>query len=168
MKAIAGRLSPVHGNINVRAGLCYLDQHFSLLDNTKSVLENLAFFCPHLTETNQRTLLAGIGLKREKATQAMVNLSGGERMKVSMLAISHQSDNTLLLLDEPNNHLDLDSRLMLAQALRDFNGSVLVVSHDKDFIGDIGISRVINIEGSDAIGHAVTTPPYPSENAALL
>ncbi|KHF24678.1 ABC-F family ATP-binding cassette domain-containing protein [Solemya velum gill symbiont] len=148
LKAIAGRLTPVHGNINVREGLCYLDQHFTLLDNTKSVLENLAFFCSHLTETNLRTLLAGIGLKREKATQAVVNLSGGERMKVSMLAISHQSDNTLLLLDEPNNHLDLDSRLMLAQALRDFNGSVLIVSHDKDFIGDIGISRVISIEGS--------------------
>ncbi|KMK51225.1 hypothetical protein RO21_07350 [[Actinobacillus] muris] len=148
LKAISGHLSPVHGNINVREGLCYLDQHFTLLDNTKSALENLASFCPHLKETNLRTLLAGIGLKREKAMQAVVNLSGGERMKACMLAISHQPDNTLLLLDEPNNHLDLDSRLMLAQALREFNGSVLIVSHDKDFISDIGISRVISIDGS--------------------
>ncbi|WP_097356152.1 ATP-binding cassette domain-containing protein [Candidatus Enterovibrio escicola] len=44
LKAIAGHLSPVHGNIHVRTGLCYLDQHFTLLDNTKSTLENLAFF----------------------------------------------------------------------------------------------------------------------------
>ncbi len=98
---------------------------------------------------NQRTLLAGIGLKREKSTLDVINLSGGERMKVAMLTISHQSNNTLLLLDEPNNHLDLESRLMLTQALSDFNGSVLVVSHDKDFIDDIGVSRVISLEDSN-------------------
>lgn len=90
-----------------------------------------------------RTLLAGIGLKRERADQAVATLSGGEKMKVAMLAISHQPCDTLLLLDEPDNHLDLDSRLMLAQALRDYTGSLLVVSHDKDFIADIGVTGEI-------------------------
>ncbi|MBU6953429.1 ABC-F family ATP-binding cassette domain-containing protein [Hahella sp. HN01] len=148
LKAIAGRLSPVHGDIQVRAGLCYLDQHFTLLDTAKSAQENLAHFCPHLSETDQRTLLAGIGLRRERADQAVATLSGGEKMKVAMLAISHQPGDTLLLLDEPDNHLDLDSRLMLAQALRDFTGSLLVVSHDQDFIADIGVSGEISLDGA--------------------
>ncbi|MDG9669285.1 ATP-binding cassette domain-containing protein [Hahella sp. CR1] len=148
LKAIAGRLSPLQGDIQVRAGLCYLDQHFTLLDTAKSAQENLAHFCPHLSETDQRTLLAGIGLRRERADQAVATLSGGEKMKVAMLAISHQPGDTLLLLDEPDNHLDLDSRLMLAQALRDFTGSLLVVSHDQDFIADIGVSGEISLDGS--------------------
>lgn len=64
-----------------------------------------------------------------------------------MLAISHQPGNILLLLDEPDNPLDLDSRLMLAQALRNFIGSVIVISHDQDFIADTGVSREIRLDG---------------------
>ncbi|WP_149590850.1 ATP-binding cassette domain-containing protein [Serratia symbiotica] len=104
LKAIAGRLSPLQGHIQVRTGLCYLDQHFTLLKNDKSAQENLEFFCSHLTEKDRRTLLAGIGLRRERAEQAVATLSGGEKMKVAMLAISHQPGNILLLLDEPDNH----------------------------------------------------------------
>lgn len=146
LKAIMGHLEPVQGHIQVRAGLYYLDQHFTLLDQTKSAQENLALFCPHLTQTDQRTLLAGVGLRRERANQAVATLSGGEKMKVAMLTISHQPGDILLLLDEPNNHLDLDSRLMLAQALHDFTGSFLIVSHDQDFIKDSGVTGTICLD----------------------
>lgn len=147
LKVIAGQLPPLQGNIQVRAGLCYLDQHFTLLDSACSAKENLGHICSHLTETERRTLLAGIGLKRERADQVVSTLSGGEKMKVAMLAISHQPSNVMLLLDEPDNHLDLDTRLMLAKALRDFAGSLLVVSHDQYFIADIGVSREIKLDG---------------------
>jgi len=140
LKAVSGQLQPIYGEIHVHGAVCYLDQYFTLLDNDASALENLATFCPHLSETSQRTLLAGIGLRLDRVNQGVGTLSGGEKMKVSMLAISHQASSTLLLLDEPDNHLDMESRIMLAQALRDFSGSLLIVSHDQDFIRDIGVS----------------------------
>ncbi|WP_289996630.1 ATP-binding cassette domain-containing protein [Photorhabdus laumondii] len=146
LKAIAGQLQPNQGDIQVRARICYLDQHFTLLVNTKSAQENLSVLCPHLTETDQRTLLAGIGLRRERANQEVATLSGGEKMKVAMLAISHQLGDVLLLLDEPDNHLDLNSKQMLAQSLHNFTGSLLVVSHDQDFIEDIGITGEICLD----------------------
>lgn len=145
LKIISGHAAAAGGSIQVRARLCYLDQHFRLLDNAGSALQNLSVFCPHLMETDRRTLLAGIGLKRERADQAVSTLSGGEKMKVAMLAISHQSGDTLLLLDEPDNHLDMDSRLMLAKSLRDYAGSLLIVSHDNDFIADIGVTGEIRL-----------------------
>ncbi|MCH9692072.1 MAG: ATP-binding cassette domain-containing protein [Gammaproteobacteria bacterium] len=146
LKTIRGELSPIQGNIHLHIGLCYLDQHFTLLEHTKSAQENLAALCPHLSITDQRTLLAGVGLRREQADKRVANLSGGEKMKAAMLAVSHQLDNTLLLLDEPDNHLDLDSRQMLAQALRDFNGSLLVVSHDQDFIKELALDEEICLD----------------------
>lgn len=146
LKAIMGLLQPTKGSIKVRARLCYLDQRFTMLDNIKSALENLATCCPHLTETEQRTLLARVGLPRERANQSVDTLSGGEKMKIAMLAVSHQPGDTLLLLDEPDNHLDLDSRQTLSRALRDFSGSLLIVSHDQDFINEIGISGQISLD----------------------
>ncbi|MGL4487456.1 MAG: ATP-binding cassette domain-containing protein [Yersinia sp. (in: enterobacteria)] len=146
LKTIAGHLNPVRGEVQIHTKLCYLDQNFTLFDNTKTVQKNLEISCPHLSETEQRTLLAGIGLRREQVNQVITTLSGGEKMKVAMLVINRQPGNTLLLLDEPNNHLDIDSKLMLAQALHDFTGSLLVVSHDPSFITDIGISREICLD----------------------
>ncbi len=146
LKTITRQLQPIQGEIKVRAHLCYLDQHFTLLEGSKSVLDNLETLCPHLTETEQRTLCAGIGLPRDRVDQTVATLSGGEKMKLAMLAISHQPGNILLLLDEPDNHLDLDSKQLLARALRNFSGSLLVVSHDQDFIKEIGISSQISLE----------------------
>jgi len=146
LKTIAGQLQPAQGTIQAPHHLCYIDQYFTLLNSAKSVQENLADFCTDLTETEQRTLLAGIGLRHEKVNQAIATLSGGEKMKVAILITSHQPDNTLLLLDEPDNHLDLDAKHMLAQFLRNFTGSLLIVSHDNDFIKDIGVSNIIPLD----------------------
>lgn len=143
LRVITGDVLPKRGEVRVRSRLCYLDQQFQLLDNNQSALENLATLCAHLNETNRRTLLASVGLNRERADQQIATLSGGEKMKVAMLAVSYQAGDTLLLLDEPDNHLDIDSRAVLAQALRSYTGSVLVVSHDQDFIDDIGITKEV-------------------------
>lgn len=145
LNVIAGKLAPLAGKIHCYGAVHYLDQHFSLLDPQKTALENIAILCPHLTETDQRTLLAGIGLRRDKVNQYVFQLSGGERMKVAMLAVSHQPGEVLLLLDEPDNHLDLAFRQILAQALNQFNGSVIVVSHDRHFLADIEIDNEIEL-----------------------
>ncbi|MGB5597671.1 MAG: ATP-binding cassette domain-containing protein [Thiothrix litoralis] len=72
---------------------------------------------------------------------ALHELSGGERLKVALLAVLiGENAPTLLLLDEPDNHLDLDSRLLLEQTLADYPGALLVVSHDPAFIAALGVS----------------------------
>lgn len=71
-------------------------------------------------------------------------LSGGERLKTALLAITGGTElPELLLLDEPDNHLDLDSCLLLEQALRNYRGTLVVVSHDEDFVAGAGIERCL-------------------------
>jgi ATPase subunit of ABC transporter with duplicated ATPase domains len=146
MKIISGTLMPCEGTVSATARVCYLDQHFSILNTTESARDNLAYHCPHLSDTELRTLLAGIGLRRERADQHVGGLSGGERMKVAMLAMSNQPGDTLLLLDEPDNHLDLDSKRLLAEALNTFMGTLIVVSHDTHFIKDLVITNHVVLE----------------------
>lgn len=67
-------------------------------------------------------------------------MSGGERLKVALLALKQQTVE-LLLLDEPENHLDIESRELLAQAIRSYNGIVILVSHDKTFVQECGINE---------------------------
>ncbi len=120
----------------------YLDQHLSVLNQQQSVLENLNALNPHLSDVQWRNLLGQLRLKGEKALLPIHQLSGGEQLKVALLAVSqcHESPS-LLLLDEPDNHLDLESKHVLAQALLNFTGSVLVVSHDAHFLQQAGITQ---------------------------
>ncbi len=73
-------------------------------------------------------------------------LSGGEKMKLSMLIASHQPCQPILLLDEPDNHLDLDSKITLAKALKAYRGGFILVSHDKDFATESAVSRQITLQ----------------------
>lgn len=69
-------------------------------------------------------------------------LSGGEKLKVALLAISQAANGVdLLLLDEPENHLDIESRILLAQAIEQFKGAVILVSHDAFFVEECGINE---------------------------
>lgn len=118
----------------------YLDQNFSVLKDDLSVIENLAMFNPDISEVEWRKLLGQLRIRREKALLKLAQLSGGEKLKVALLAISHTARSIdLLLLDEPENHLDIESRALLAQAIAQFQGAVILVSHDESFVEQCGI-----------------------------
>ncbi|WP_111859118.1 ATP-binding cassette domain-containing protein [Acinetobacter sp. CFCC 10889] len=120
----------------------YLDQNFSFLDPKRNAIDNLKPFNTNFSDTEWRNLLGQLRLRGDKATLEIKHLSGGEKLKVALLALS-QSEQAidLLLLDEPENHLDLDSRELLANAIADFTGAVILVSHDQAFVDQCMISQ---------------------------
>lgn len=144
LQTLAGLIAPAAGQLQLNCTIQYLDQHFSLLNSSQSALANLRQYCPLLSETSARTLLASAGLRADKALQPAGVLSGGERMKLAMLMVSQHSDS-LLLLDEPDNHLDLETKQLLAQTLYQYPAGFVVVSHDQHFIAQLGIDTVLQI-----------------------
>ncbi|MGB1257885.1 MAG: ATP-binding cassette domain-containing protein [Thiolinea sp.] len=139
LRIIAGLEQAKTGNCQVHGQCIYLDQHFSLLDDEQSALQNLQHLHPDSDESILRTELAGLRLRADKALQPVKQLSGGERLKVALLAVMHgETAPDLLLLDEPDNHLDLESRLLLEQVLAGYPGTLIIVSHDLTLVAGIG------------------------------
>jgi ATPase subunit of ABC transporter with duplicated ATPase domains len=108
------------------------------------MLENLSHFCPHLSHSELRTLLATNGFRKDKVFQKTKLLSGGEKMRLAMLIASHQQ-GSLLLLDEPDNHLDISSKDILSSALLRYNSSFILVSHDQNFVSKCGITHTYSL-----------------------
>lgn len=128
------------GELNINARVYILDQHCSILKHCENMLMNLNYFCPGISESDARTLLANNGFRGDKVFQQVALLSGGEKMRLAMLIASHQTD-CLLLLDEPDNHLDITSKDILSDALSRFEGSYILVSHDLDFVSRSGVNH---------------------------
>ncbi|KNH13937.1 elongation factor 3 [Vibrio lentus] len=141
LKAIHGQHSNYTGYIKRLGTTVYLDQHFGLLDTNDTMFDCLVTHSCGMTESDARTLLAGIGFRRDSVYRKVAHLSGGETMKLAMLIVSHKQDSPLLLLDEPDNHLDIDSKQILASALREYQGAFILVSHDSDFVEEVGVSQ---------------------------
>ncbi len=135
-----GRFSFGH---NVNVGY-YAQEHDNLLSD-RSLLENIRAAIPQgvmLTETQLRGLLGMMGLSGEKVAQAAGTLSGGEKTKLA-LAMLMIGRNNLLLLDEPTNNLDPPSRQAVADALSDWKGSIVFVSHDTEFVEQLAPTKVL-------------------------
>ncbi|PNH86399.1 ABC transporter ATP-binding protein [Vibrio diazotrophicus] len=145
LKTLLGQFSLSQGDLQLNTPLYYLDQHFGTIHPDLSVLDNLMELCHGIKESDARTLLAGIGFRRDSVFRLGNMLSGGEKMKLAMLIVSHQPEQPLLLLDEPDNHLDLDSKIMLAQALSSYRGGFILVSHDYDFAIESGVNREVSL-----------------------
>lgn len=143
LKAIHGKHSHYNGEIRRYAKTVYMDQNFGMLASTDSILESLLKHSDGLVEGTARILLAGIGFRRDSVYRKVAHLSGGEKMKLSMLLVSHIADGPLLLLDEPDNHLDIESKQRLATALNQYKGAFILVSHDAFFIDAVGINKVL-------------------------
>lgn len=138
LKTLQGLIPPLAGESYCKASAVYLDQNLSLPNENRSAVEYLCGIDSNLTEQQARTQLGNLQIRRDKALSPLAILSGGERLKVALLALKQQAVE-LLLLDEPENHLDIESRELLAQAIRSFNGAVILVSHDESFVEECGI-----------------------------
>ncbi|MBE5807136.1 MAG: ABC-F family ATP-binding cassette domain-containing protein [Clostridiales bacterium] len=145
LNIITGRLSADHGTVvygsNVDVG--YYDQLQSGLHPEKDVLNELWDDFPRLELDRVRGVLALFLLTGDDVYQPIGTLSGGERGRVALAKLMLRKDN-LLVLDEPTNHLDMDSREVLEDALQDFDGTLLTVSHDRYFINRVA-TRVIEM-----------------------
>ena len=146
IKIVVGEEKPDTGFIrygsNVDIG--YYDQHQSTLHNDKTVLDEVWDRFPQMEQSNVRGALGMFLFTGDDVFKPIHTLSGGEKGRVALTALMLRKDN-LLLLDEPTNHLDMDSREVLEDALADFGGTIITVSHDRYFINRIA-NRIIEMQ----------------------
>lgn len=136
IKTLAGLLPVLHGERRASKGLeiGYFAQHqLDMLDRDASPLQHLARLAPQTREQELRNYLGGFGFGGDAVSNKVAPMSGGEKARLALALIVWQKPN-LLLLDEPSNHLDVDTREALATALAEFSGSVLLVSHDRHLL----------------------------------
>jgi len=132
-KLLADKLPVMGGELTRARKLVpgYFAQHqLEELDGRYTPVETLGHLRPKLTMEQVRTQLGGFGFSADKALTKVANLSGGERARL-MLALATLDKPNMLILDEPTNHLDIDARNELLNALNDFDGAVILVSHDR-------------------------------------
>ncbi|MFC0274525.1 ABC-F family ATP-binding cassette domain-containing protein [Metabacillus herbersteinensis] len=138
LKTIVDKLQLLTGHYqlgsNVQIG--YYDQQQADLTSTKRVLDELWDGYPHITEKEIRTVLGNFLFSGDDVLKSVVTLSGGEKARLALSKLMLQNAN-FLILDEPTNHLDLDSKEILENALIDYPGTILFVSHDRYFINRI-------------------------------
>lgn len=146
IKIIVGEEQPDTGFIrygsNVDIG--YYDQHQSTLHADKTALDEIWDRFPQMEQSNVRGALGMFLFTGDDVFKPIHTLSGGEKGRVALTALMLRKDN-LLLLDEPTNHLDMDSREVLEDALADFGGTIITVSHDRYFINRIA-NRIIEMQ----------------------
>ncbi|MGJ0624472.1 ABC transporter ATP-binding protein [Xenorhabdus bovienii] len=136
IKLLAGELAPQQGKIALAKGikLGYFAQHqLEYLRADESPLQHVVRIAPQETEQQLRDYLGGFGFKGDQVTDPSGRFSGGEKARLVLALVVWQRPN-LLLLDEPTNHLDLDMRQALTEALIDFDGAMVVVSHDRHLL----------------------------------
>ena len=136
IKLLAGELTALSGNVQLAKGvqLGYFAQHqLDTLRADESALWHMQKIAPEQTEQQVRDYLGSFAFHSDKVNQAVKSFSGGEKARLVLALIVWQRPN-LLLLDEPTNHLDLDMRQALTEALVDYEGSLVVVSHDRHLL----------------------------------
>lgn len=149
LKSLIGRVYPDKGyskfGANVKPG--YYDQEQRGLNLPKSVLQEVYDRFPNFTITQLRGYLAGFLFRGDDINKLMSELSGGERARVALLELSLSHPN-LLILDEPTNHLDIESREVLEDALENYDGTMLCVSHDRYFINRLA-TKILAFDGTN-------------------
>jgi ATP-binding cassette subfamily F protein 3 len=148
LKLMAEEVEPTEGQVKGGASvnLGYFSQNsLDILDPALTVLETVSAALPHMTDSQVRSLLGCFLFSGDDADKKVTILSGGERSRVVLATLLGRPIN-FLVLDEPTNHLDIQSREILTEALQGFEGTLVVVSHDRHFLKQIS-NRTVLVDG---------------------
>jgi len=148
LKMIAGATAPDHGSVTLGASLnmgYFAQQSLDVLDPDLTVIEQLQRDFPQDGLGSLRTLAGAFQFSGEDVNKKIRALSGGEKSRLAMARMLYNPPN-FLVLDEPTNHLDLANKEMLVEALKQFEGTMIFVSHDRTFLRGLG-SRVLELGG---------------------
>ena len=142
LRLIMGYLKPLEGNIEIteKTDIAYYAQEHEILEPNKTILENFANF--GLADYEIRRMLGSFLFSGDDIFKKVEVLSPGERSRVALAKISLTGANTLLL-DEPTNHLDPMTQLIISDTFKNYKGTMLVVSHNLDFVDNLNINRML-------------------------
>lgn len=150
LKTIMKKLEPKGGSIKYGASLDigYYDQELQSLDPSKTVLNTIWDRHKTMPEKDVRSILASFLFTAEDIDKTVGQLSGGQKARLTLTVLSLEKDN-FLLMDEPTNHLDIEAKEVLEEALDNYDGTLLFVSHDRYFINELA-NKIISVRD----GHA--------------
>ena len=167
LKIINGLVDADAGEIRIgsKVQIGYYDQEHHVLHPDKTIFEEISDEYPTLTNTEIRNVLAAFLFTGEDVFKQIKMLSGGERGRVSLAKLM-LSEANFLILDEPTNHLDITSKEILEDALNNYTGTVLYVSHDRYFINRTA-SRILELEDGKLTGYPGNYDYYLEKKAQL-
>lgn len=167
LKTLLGRLEPKAGHVSIGTGveIGYYEQNVNSLNPNQTVLETLWSAHDSTDEWVVRSILGSFLFSGETVEKKVSMLSGGEKARLSLALLATEHDNTLLL-DEPTNHLDIDSKEVLEEALIEYDGTLLFVSHDRYFINRIA-TQVLEISPDGATLYLGDYDYYLAKKAEL-
>lgn len=147
LKILSGEVVPSSGTVQ-RAGFSYvyLDQDYSIVRDDLSVFEQARAFNGEMEEHELKTILNRFLFRKETWDKPCRQLSGGEKMRLALCCLMVRADTPeLFILDEPTNNLDIRNTEILTRVVREYGGTLLVVSHDEYFIDQVGIERSVKL-----------------------
>ncbi len=149
LKLMAGELDPTAGRVERPVTAALLDQDAALLRPAETLLEAWLRLNPGGTSNHAQAALARFLFRNTAARRIVGTLSGGERLRAALACVmTGERPPQLLILDEPTNHLDLESLAAVEAALAAYDGALVVVSHDPDFLEAVGIERTLELRPS--------------------
>ena len=178
LKALIGELVPAAGlvELGTNVNVAYFDQELSDLNENASVIDNIWELDPSAEAGTLRSFLARFGFTGEDAFKKVAALSGGEKTKLCLARLLYHPAN-FIILDEPTNHLDMQAREALEKALQEYDGTCLIVSHDRYFL-DQAVNRILHLKDNhvrsydgnytqfrEKLNAAVLPPPPKSEKS---
>ncbi|MEA1012965.1 ABC-F family ATP-binding cassette domain-containing protein [Sphingosinicella sp. LY1275] len=160
-RLLAAQLAPMEGAITAsgKMKVGYFTQYqVEELDRDDTPLEHMTRVMKGATPGAVRAQLGRFGFSGEMATQKVGKMSGGERARLALALITRDAPH-MLILDEPTNHLDVDAREALVQALNEYSGAVVVVSHDRHML-ELTADRLVLVDGGTATEYSGTLDDY--------